>query len=126
MRNNQPKFVGFDNILPLAAGATGVLTLTAPICFTAKYLVVLPIDAGNISLCTISQLRWNNHDLIAGGVIPSTALSATGFTPNGAQGTLTEFTLPVETADTFAIVVTNGTPNPIDVLAYWVTDYGAQ
>lgn len=130
MRNNQPKLVGFDTNPTLAVlpGARAVLTLTTPICFTGKRLVLEALDdaTGNNVNVIIQGIRWNNHDLLAGGPILSSALPSIWASAgsNGGGGFI-KWTIPSEVADTFNIIVLNQSAIiTVSLIAYWVTDYG--
>jgi hypothetical protein len=128
MRDNRAKIVAFQPIASLAAGAQAVLAMTIPVDFIGKRLVIDCIDAGAASICIVDSLTHDNRELKAGGPIVSTAFAAPAVMSGGvvavALGEPLEFTEPFIVGQRCVLTVTNTTPNPIAVLAYWVTAYG--
>lgn len=127
--NNQPKLVGFDTnpstaILPTTQR---LMTLTVPICFRGKRLAIEALDdaTGASVNCIINSIRWNNHDLLAGGPILSSALPSVWATAGSNSGAHINWSIPFEVADVVNVLITNQSGLiTIVALAYWVTDYG--
>ena len=128
MRDNRAKVVSFNAPLNLAAGAQGVLAMTIPVDFIGKRLVVDCIDAGAASICIVDSLTHDNRELKAGGPILSTAFAPPLVLSAGAVavslGKPLEFTEPFIVGQRCVLTVTNATPNPVTVIAYWITAYG--
>lgn len=138
MSHSTAKVVGFPGDTGIGPGATLTFTMESPCDFIGRRLVIQAIDtaSGADRLVMVRSARHDNNELIANGrtsLVPSVNFPPPvwrGVDPVGTIVTATgvdnpnEFHEPFVTGDLWQITIFNQTGQNLQLLMYWLTDYG--
>lgn len=134
---NKAKVIGLPGDTSIGPGGTRTLSMDAPCDFIGRRLCIQAIDTatGSDELVIVQSVTHDNKEMIGHGrtsLVPSIAfcppvwrfLTAAGPVSAAGVNPGTEFHEEFCVGDLFTVTIFNQTGQNIQMLIYWVTDYG--